>query len=160
MPFIIPFIPLIAAGVTAGTSLGLTLSNQPSAPQVPTTPATPPAQTQTVNQAQRASVASAAPNEQSMTGSSLSPEYYAQWAGLNTGLGNNPQAAGNIQSAINQFFGFGAPGTTGLSTTGPAGNSITDLLSRTGATPGGSPAGGGGGLLDSLLQSDVFKGFA
>lgn len=158
MPFIIPFIPLIAAGVTAGTSLGLTLSNQPSAPQVPTAPITPPAQTDTTNTAQKAAVASSLPNLQSLTGGSLSPEYASQWAGLNTGLGNNPQAGGNVQSAINQFFGFGAPNTSSLSTAGPTGNSITDLLSRTGATS--TPAGGGGGLLDSLLQSDVFKGFS
>lgn len=157
MPWIVPFIPLIAAGVTAGTSIGLTLSNQPGdAPQIPTKPVTPPVQTDATNAAQKAAVASSLPNLQSLTGGSLSPEYAAQWAGLNTGLGNNPQASGNVQSAINQFFGFGSPGTTGLSTVGPTGNSITDLLSRVGATS--TPTGGGGGLLDSLLQSDTFKG--
>lgn len=163
MPFIVPFIPLIAAGITAGTSLGLTLSNQPgSAPQIPTTPVTPGPQTQATNLAQRASVAAAAPNQQALTGNSLSPEYWAQWAGLNTGLGNNPQAAGNIQAAINQVIGVGAPNTSSLSTAGPTGNSITDLLSRVGATSG-TPAGGGAGggsLVDSLLQSDAFRGFA
>lgn len=157
MPFIIPFIPLIAAGVTAGTSLGLTLSNQPgSAPQIPTGPTTPQPQGTATDTAQKAAVASSLPNLQSLTGGSLSPEYASQWAGLNTGLSNNPQAGGNVQAAINQFFGFGSPGTTGLSTAGPTGNSITDLLSRVGATS--TPTGGGGGLLDSLLQSDTFKG--
>lgn len=161
MPFIVPFIPLIAAGVTAGTSLGLTLSNQPgSAPQIPTAPATPPAQTEATNTAQKAAVASSLPTLQSLTGGSLSPEYAAQWAGLNTGLGNNPQAAGNTQAAINQFFGFGSPGNTGLSPTGPTGNSITDLLSKVNIPTGGVGGGGGGSFIDSLLQSDAFRGFA
>lgn len=161
MPFIIPFIPLIAAGVTAGTSLGLTLSNQPgSAPQIPTGPTTPQPQGTTTDMAQKAAVASSLPNLQSLTGGSLSPEYASQWVGLNTGLGNNPQAGGNIQSAINQFFGFASPGNTGLSSTGPTGNSITDLLSRVGATSGTPTGGGGGSFIDSLLQSDSLRGFA
>lgn len=160
---------LIAAIATiagAATTTAVTIDqalNQPSAPQIPTAPATPGPQTQATNLAQRASVAAAAPNEQSLTGNSLSPEYFAQWAGLNTGLGNNPQAAGNTQAAINQFFGFAAPGTTGLSSTAPTGNSITDLLSRAGTTSG-TPAGGGGAgggsFIDSLLQSDAFRGFS
>lgn len=145
-----------------GITIGEQLANQPGSaptPQIPTGPTTPGPQTQATNLAQKAAVASSLPNLQSLTGGSLSPEYASQWAGLNTGLSGNPQAAGNIQATINQLFGFGAsPGgpTGGFSTMTPSGSSISDLLPRAGIPPGGAPSGT---LVDNLLNQD-FRGFS
>jgi hypothetical protein len=159
MPFIIPFIPLIAAGVGAA-GLADTIYNQVNAPSqtaptptpVPTGPQ--PQSTQT-NQAQTAAAASALPTLQSLTGGSLSPEYAAQFAGLQTGTAGNPQASGNVQSAVNQFFGLNAPGTSGLSPTSgaaPQSNALTDILARLTQAQGG-------GIVDQTL-ADSFKGFS
>ena len=160
MPFIIPFIPLIAAGIGAGTSIGLDLSNQPSSAPATTTP-TPTAQTPATSTGQKAAVANALPTLQFLTGGSVSPEYAAQWGGQQTGVNSDPQSAGNVQAAINQFFGLSAPSTSGLSTTGvaPTGNSITNLLSRV-TLPSSSSGSGGGGIIDAALNSQEFKGFS
>lgn len=161
MPFILPFIPLIAAGVGAA-GLADTVYNQVNAPGAPAaTPAstTPQPQTAATNTSQTVAASSALPTLQSLTGGSLSPEYASQWAGTTTGLGNNPQAAGNIQSAINQFFGLTAPGQSGLTQPGgasPGGNSITDTLTNSLI----SGQGGGSSLVSGLLNSDTFKGFS
>lgn len=158
MPEVVALLPLIIGGVTAGESIFGAL-NRPSAPRV-TAPAPTP-QTTAQNEAQRAAVSSTLPTLQALTGGSLSPEYASQYGATQTGLGNNPQAVGNVQQAINQFFGLTATGTTGLtpasSTTGGGGTSTIDLLTR--AASSRSPTSGGG-LVDSLLSSDEFRGIA
>src|SRR5271167_847233 len=129
MPFILPFIPLIAAGVGAA-GLADTIYNQVNAPgqqQAPTTPTTPQPQGAALDQAQKALIGTSASNTQAATSGFASPDYTASIGATDTGLLNNPQAAGNIQAAINQLFGFGAPGQGGLTPSGSqSGNSITD----------------------------------
>lgn len=160
-----PFTPaliigLISAAVGAA-GVADTIYNQVNAPSGPATTPTQPqpsAAPAGINQAKVAGVESTFPTLQSFTGGSLSPEYAAQWGATQTGLGNDPQAAGILQQAINQYFGLGAPGQSGL--TSPGGNSITDILSK--VNPGGSPGATatGTGLVDNLLQSGDFKGFS
>ena len=115
----------------------------------------PTAQSAATATAQKASVSSAAPNIQSASGGSLSPEYWAGMLGTQTGVGADPQGQGNIQAIINQAFGLGAPGNSGFASggTAPGGNSITDLLNKAnipGITSGGVP--GDGGTVDSTLH--------
>lgn len=164
MPEVLPLIVSIAGLASAGVGTGLSIysaMNQPSMPKIGPTAAAP--QTAATNEAQRASVSGTLPTLQALTGGSLSPEYASQYGATSTGLGNNPAAAGNIQAAINSFFGLAAPSTTGLTpsstTTGGGGTSTIDLLNRASATraPGG---GGGGSLVDSMLSGDEFRGLA
>lgn len=121
--------------------------------------------TATQNQQQQALVGQQLPNLQSLTGGSLSPEYAAQFGALQSGLGNDPQASGNIQAAVNQFFGLTAPGTTGFTpgtsgtpgvSSGTGGGGLMDLISR--ASPSGG--GGGGSFVNDSLNSEMFKGLA
>lgn len=164
MPQVLPIILEIAGIAAAGTQIGTSIygmTHQSGAPKIPTGP-TP--QTGPQNEAQRAAVSATLPTLQSLTGGSLSPEYAAQYGGGQAGLGNNPAAAGNIQAAINSFFGLAAPSTTGLtptttSTTGGGGTSTIDLLNRAVASRGPT-TGGGGGIVDSMLAGDEFRGIA
>ena len=162
-----PFTPALIVGLISAAvgaaGVADTIYNQvnpPSASPQAATPATPAATAPSAGatRAQVAGVESTFPTLQSFTGGSLSPEYAAQWGGTQSGLGNDPQAAGILQQAINQYFGLGAPGQSGL--TSPGGNSITDILSK--VNPGGSPGATatGTGLVDNLLQSGDFKGFS
>ena len=155
---------------TTGIGIGEQLANQPGSSKPSPTSTAPVAQSDATNQAQTATAAQQLPTLQSLTGSSLSPEYFSQWAGIQTGLGNNPQAAGNIQGAINSYFGLGAPtqggsggltAATGTSPSSPTGNSVTDILSSMFKAGGGAAAGGGGGssIVDQSLQQD-FRGFS
>ena len=143
---------IASAGVGAGSGI-YSAVNSPSSPKLPT--GVQP-QTAATNQAQTAAVTSSLPTLQSLTGGSLSPEYAAAYGATQAGLGNNPQASGNVQQAINQYFGLSSPGTTAFTPEGVGsggGTNILDLLRKT-ATPGGagSPFGGGG--------SDDFKGLS
>jgi len=154
------FIPaLLAAGTAATVGTQLYEASQvgggSSTPATPT-PTAPTPQTPATNQAQQAAVSSALPNLQALTGGSLSPEYASQFGATQSGLGNNPAAAGNIQAAINQFFGLSAPGNTGLSPTSSGGGSILDLLSK--ATPG-STSVPGSSITQGILN-DEFRGLA
>lgn len=173
MPVVIPFIPLIAAGLTAA-STGVGLYETLSQPGHPSASNKPTPLTASQNRQQEAAVGQALPNLQSLTGGSLSPEYAAQFGATQAGLANDPQASGNVQAAINQFFGLAAPGNTGLtpSTTG-GGNWLADLIAKvkpTDASPGGGIAdlikmpsgggapGGGGNFANDMLSGDLFKG--
>src|ERR1035441_1050384 len=95
---------IIAAGV-GGTEMGLQLSGagQPSTPKASTTPSP---LTAAQNQNQQTAVGQTLPNLQNLTGGSLSPETSAQYGALQSGTAGDPQATGNIQAAINQFFGL------------------------------------------------------
>jgi hypothetical protein len=166
MPFIgIPWAvaSAIAAIAGAGTSVGLGIDsalNQPGKPPAPTTTPTP--LTTTQNAGQTASVANALPTLQSLTGGSVSPEYTAQFGATQAGLQNDPQSTGNVQAAVNQFFGLTAPGSSGLtpSATG-GGTDILSLLSKAAPqTPQApSPSGGGGNdIVSQLLSGQDFKG--
>ena len=155
-----PAIAAVSSVVGTGVSVGETLANQPGGGSPMTTAAaTPTAQTPSTTAAQKASVASAAPNIQSASGGSLSPEYWAGMLGTQTGVGADPQGQGNIQAIINQAFGLGAPGQTGLGNSGtsPSGNSITDLLANVRLPSSGSTPGSG--IVDAALNSDTFHGF-
>ncbi len=160
LPLVVEIIGSAIAGVSAGTSIYGAL-NKPSAPKAGPTGPTP--QTAAQNEAQKASVAQTLPTLQSLTGGSVSPEYAAQYGATQSGLGNNPAAAGNIQAAINSFFGLAAPGTTGLTpssaTAGGGGTSTIDMLNRAGAGRSGG-GGGGGSLVDSMMTGDEFRGLA
>jgi hypothetical protein len=161
MPFVIPFIPLIAAAATTGTTIGLDLANQPSGtPPKPTT--TPAPLTQPQNAAQTAAVSSALPTLQAQTGGSVSPEYAAQWGASQSGLGNDPQATGNIQAAINNLFGLNAGGNSGLTpaSSSQGGGDILSALSRPQPNPVSPSPGGGGGsdIFSQLLSGGDFKG--
>jgi hypothetical protein len=151
---------LAAAGVGAGTSIYESLQS----PSKPPTPSTTPAPLTTAgNQAQQASVASALPTEQALTGGSLSPEATAQFGASQAGLSNDPQATGNIQAAINQMFGLTAPGNSGITpqTSNVGGTDILSLLSKSGpnASPQPSPGvPGGADFVNSTLNGDAFKG--
>ena len=160
MPEVIPIVTAIIAAAGVGTQI-YSLTNQPGTPNVSKLAAATPQSPQT-NAAQTGAVSQELPTLQALTGGSLSPEYAAQFGAGQTGLNNNPQATGNIQAAINSFFGLTAPGTTGLtppgSTTGGGTTSIIDLLNRAGS--GGGKSSGGSGLVDSMFSGDEFRGLA
>ena len=113
---------------------------------------------------QQASVAQQLPNLQSLTGGSLSPEYAAQFGALQSGLGNDPQASGNIQAAINQYFGLAAPGNSGL-TSNSMDNSFLSTLKSIGfgvpssASPGAGSGTGSGSTDNSFMDTLKNIGF-
>lgn len=161
MPFLIPVaIAAIGAGVGIEESL-----NSPGTPNLSKAPPLTPLTAQQ-NQNQQTAVGSTLPNLQSLTGGSLSPEYAANFGALQSGLGNDPQATGNIQAAINSFFGINAPGTTGLTPvgTGTSGGGILDLLKTAGpsgvSSGTGAPPGGFQPWIQSVLNGNEFKGLA
>ncbi len=161
MPEIIALLPAILTSSAAALTIGEGIHSLVSKPGTPKATTTPQPQSPTTNAAQTAAVGQQLPTLQSLTGGSLSPEYFAQYGGSNAGLGNNPSATGNIQEAINKFFGLTAGGSTGLTPEGATsgGNSLLELLSRTTSKPAqAGSGGGGGGLVDSLLSGDAFKG--
>ena len=115
MPWIVPFIPLIAAGATAGTSVGLSLSNQPDTPKGPSpadiTKNAVQQATQT-RQGQAQDAAQLLPNLQYDTGGGLSPDAYSQLSSTfsgNAGIGNSQQ----LQELVNKFLGTGGSGFGG-----------------------------------------------
>lgn len=143
----------------AGT--GYEIANQPGKPKIQTSP-TP--LTTAQNASTTAAVGQQLPSLQALTGGSVSPEYASQFGATQSGNANNPQATGDIQAAINQYFGLNAPGSTGLTGPGgggPTGNSgggILDLLSKAKPPAGGGDTGGSGDFVNSLLNSENFKG--
>lgn len=164
-PVTIALIASIAASSAAAGSSIYKAQDYQGPSTKPSGPAGPQPLSAGQNAAQQASVTGALPTLQALTGGSLSPEYATQYGTTQTGLENNPQATGNIQAAINQFFGLSAPGSTGLtasSATGGGTNSIVDLLNKSGTGGGGSKltggGGGGGSMIDSLLSGDMFRG--
>jgi len=162
MPPVIPFIiPLVIAGATAAETI-YSAVNQPGQPKAidPTKQPLTAAQ----NRQEQSAVSQALPDLQSLTGGSLSPEYAAQFGALQSGLGNDPKAAGNVQAAINQFFGLAAPGKMGLSpesaSTGGGGiwDFIKDILPRLSGQQ--AQAQPGLDFASQTLQGNDFKGLA
>ncbi len=158
-----PIAAAIASIVGAGATTGVGLyeaSQTPSQPKLPTsvtqTPLTGPQNAQT-----QAAVSQQLPTLQSLTGGSVSPEYAASFGATQSGNANNPQASGDVQAAINQFFGLGASGSSGLTaapgSTSPGGNPLTDLLSKV-SIPGGGGGGGGSDFVSNLLSGSDFHG--
>ena len=150
-------IPAIIMGAMDVAQVGMQLAGvgQPGRPPAPTVQPLTTAQ----NKQQQSAVGQALPDLQSLTGGSLNPEYAAQFGATQAGVANDPQATGNIQAAINQYFGLGAPGQSGLTPTSGGGGigaatsgmpGILDLLSRGGATR--MPGGGGGQYGDWINQ--------
>jgi hypothetical protein len=157
-------VSLISAGV-GGVSTGVGLYEQSQAPRTPQAGFAPPAAPLTAGQnaGQSAAVGQQLPNLQALTGGSLSPEYAAQFGAGGAGVSNNPQATGNIQQAINSFFGLAPVGSSGLTQNSIAqpsgGPGILDLLQR--PNSGSSPLASGGGLpswVQSVLGGNNFQG--
>jgi hypothetical protein len=149
-------IPAIAALVSTAFTV-YEETKTPSKPNLPTSvPSTP--LTSGQNAQTKAAVGQQLPTLQALTGGSVSPEYAAQFGATQGGVGNNPQAAGDVQAAVNQFFGLSAPGSSGLTTptggTSPGGNPILDLISKI------KPSGGGGDYVNNQLGGDDFRGLA
>src|SRR5271157_3198089 len=146
-------VSLISAGL-GGTEF---LVNQLDKPGGSTPSTVKPPLTQAQNASTTAAVGQQLPNLQSLTGGSLSPEYAASVGGINSGNANNPQASGDIQAAINQFFGLSAPGSTGLTPSAgsnPGGPGIMDLLTKGGGGGGANL----GGWVQQQLQGNQFSG--
>jgi hypothetical protein len=159
MPPLAVAIATIAAAA-ASTGLGIyEATNQPGKPKLPTGPA---ALTGTQNAQQTAAVSQQLPTLQSMTGGSVSPEYAAQFGATGAGVANDPQATGNIQDAINKFFGLSATGTSGLTPASGGSTGGGDILSM--LSKGKPPTPGGGGdvgspdFVNSILNGDAFRG--
>ena len=156
MPFIVPFIPLLAAGIGAGTSIGLDLSNQPSTPKP--TVATPAPAVTTPNANQTADARLVASNTQAAA-PGVSSGYLGQ--NISSNLGLSPDSP-IVQQIINQL-GIGGPPTSGVGggtslTTTSQGNAVggTNPLTDFLAGQGGQQAGG---LTNSLIDQS-FKGFS
>jgi hypothetical protein len=157
MPQLAPVVvaALISAGATVGTTLGSDFfsgfhADKQPAPTAPLTTAQ--------NTGQAAAVTQQLPTLQSLTGGSLSPEYAASVGAVNSGVGNSPQSTGNIQSAINNYFGLTAPGDTGLN---PAASGVTGGPGITSFTGSNSPPSTGGSAapdIMSLLRSGSGNG--
>ncbi len=164
MPFTIGLAAALATIAAAGTSTGLAIDsalNQPGAPKPPS--AVPSPLTSTQNASQTAAVSQQLPTLQALTGGSVSPEYAASFGATQSGVANDPRATGNIQEAVNQYFGLSAPGSAGLTASGTTGGGpgILDLLTKgKGPTSATSTGGGETDLVSSLLRSDDFKGLA
>jgi hypothetical protein len=163
MPQVAPIVALISAGIGAA-GLGYSIYEKESAPGAPKPSAVPPPLTTQGNQQQAAAVGQQLPDLQSLTGGSLSPEYYAQFGAGQAGLSNDPRSTGNIQQAISQFFGLPASGTTGLTTnsiSAPSGGpGILDMLKSSG-TGTATPLSAGGGMpawISSVLNGNEFRG--
>ncbi len=163
MPFTLALAAALAGIASAGVGTGLSIDsalNQPSAPKLPTSTATP--LTASQNASTTAAVGQQLPTLQALTGGSVSPEYAAQFGSTQAGVNNTPGASGDVQAAINQFFGLGASGSTGLTTptggTNPGGNPLGDIVKRLTSSGGGE--GGSPSFVNSLLSGDDFKGLA
>jgi len=149
-------IAAIASLAASGLGIGETLAHQPSAPKIPTTPAAPTPLTAAQNQQQQAAASAATPNILGQV-PGINPGYAEQYVAQQTGLGNSPQSAGNIQGAINQYFGLNAGGNTGFtqeSAGQPGGTNILALLTQS-LNRGGSPFAGAAG---TETGGDIFKG--
>lgn len=161
-----PLTPALIVGIisaavgAAGVGESIAQSQQGGPPKPP--PPTPQPQAPATNAAQISAVQQSIPNYIANTSGFASPGYVEQMAGANTGLSNNPQASGNLQAAISQYFGLTAPGQTGFTgqTANPITSSSLNLPGGTGA--GGSPLTGGGGssFVDNLLNQQDFKAFS
>jgi hypothetical protein len=146
-------IAAIASAGLGASELGMSLAGvgKPDTPKASTTPSPLTAQQ---NSQQQAAVGQQLPTLQSMTGGSLSPEYAAQFGATQAGVGNDPRATGNIQEAINKYFGLSAPGDTGITPSGTGPSGSPGITSLTGGAPqGGAGIGGGGGIMDILRNS-------
>lgn len=106
MPAVIPFIPLILGGITAGIS-GFEALNQPGAPKPEAqAPAKPPDQTQ-----QKEELLAAAPSVQERLGGAVAPDFFASEVARVSG---NPQDTELAKQVLSQFLGLGdSPGKAG-----------------------------------------------
>lgn len=162
MPMVVPIIAAVASAVSAASGIMSMIEGPPGTPKVPDPTKQP--LTAAQNKAQQAAVGQSLPDLQSLTGGSLSPEYAAQFGATQAGLGNDPKATGNVQEAINQFFGLAAPGKTGLSpeSASSASTPLTDLLKSIFPQMAGQQQQGGMGSdwASQTLQGNDFKGLA
>lgn len=106
MPAVVPFIPLIISGVTAGLG-AYEAFNQPGAPKPPQQEAPKPAdQTQ-----QKEQLLAAAPSVQERLGGAVAPDFFASEVARVSG---NPQDTELAKQVLSQFLGLGdSPGKAG-----------------------------------------------
>lgn len=152
-----PFIPLIAAGIGAGTTIGLDLSNQPSTPKVQA-PTPTPAST-TPDSTQEAAARLSASNTQA-SAPGVSSGYLGQ--NISSTLGLSPDSP-VVQQILNQL-GIGGATTAGVGggsslTTTPQGNAVSGTNPLTDFLASNQGTGATGGLTNDLLQQN-FKGFS
>src|ERR1700677_3542774 len=161
----------LASALGTAASVGVSVDqalNTPSAPKISNTP-TP--LTAAQNAGQTAAVGQQLPNLQTLTGGSLSPEYFAQFGSSAAGVNNNPQSTGNVQQAINSLFGFSAPGQTGLTPTTSTGSTpatqgggsgLPGILEMLRAPSGGTSTSSGGmpSWMQTVLNGNQFQGLA
>ena len=99
MPAIIPLIPLIISGITAGVALSG--AGQPSAPK----PTQAPTDTQKPDLTnEKAALLQAAPSVQERLGGSVSPDFFATEVARVSG---NPQDTDLAKQVLSQFLGLG-----------------------------------------------------
>lgn len=106
MPAVVPFIPLIVGGLSAGVS-AFEAFNQPGLPkpQAPEAPK-PPDQTQ-----QKEELLAAAPSVQERLGGAVAPDFFASEVARVSG---NPQDTELAKQVLSQFLGLGdSPGKAG-----------------------------------------------
>lgn len=139
MPFIVPFIPLIAAGIGAGTTIA-GIVDRPSGQQAtvtPPTPTTPQAvESTTLTGAQKTLASQTGANVSDNTSGFASPDYLQSV--ITQALGANAGQQGSVQGLVNNVFGIGGTPPSGLAS----------------GVPGTSS-----GVVDSLLNQS-FSGFA
>lgn len=121
MPAIVPFIPLIVAGVgAASTGIGLYESlHQPGAPKQQQEQPKPPDQS-----AEKAAFLAAAPSVQERLGGAVAPDFFANEVARVTGNAGDSDLA---KSVLSQYLGLG------------------DASGKSGLNPGGGGIGEGGG---------------
>jgi hypothetical protein len=115
LPFIVPFIPLIAAGITAGTSIGLTLSNEPGGSSSSSQQQQDPAQmvqnaVQQETQSRQSKAGQAAqllPDLQYNTGGGLNQAGLAADSATFSGNGDIANSQ-TLQDLISKFLGTGS----------------------------------------------------
>lgn len=159
MPFIVPFLPLIISGATAGIQMGMQLAGvgQPSpgaaneAMQKQQQDALTQQHAQTVRAAQDAA-RQYAPNLQAQLGGAVSPDYYAQVTAANTGYGDQVNAVRQAlaQQGIAPQQGGSSLNLTSTNFTQPQGGSFSFNPFQQGVS--GIPGQGPGNYFD-IIQS-------
>jgi len=115
-PATLTLIATIASLAGTGTSLGLSLANQPSAPKAaPATPGVTALQNAATVNAEKAAIGQQTPNVIGATSGLANPEYVAQISQLLAGTAGQPGSRGAASDAVAKAFGL-PPGVIGGAT--------------------------------------------
>jgi hypothetical protein len=155
-PATLTLIATIASLAGTGTSLGLSLANQPGGPPKPQP--TPPGVTALQNterqNAEKAAIGGQVPNILASTSGLANPEYVAQIAQLLSGTAGQSGSSGAAQDAIKKAFGITTGGTAG-GTPGVQGTSTSNFKPAgvdTNPNPGSAPVN-----LSDFVTSFLYK---